>query len=246
MTHEIAHNDIDKDDKPYPFLIIMILPIILTVFLILVLFIITQDLRWIEAWLYIFSLAINLAIGTYFINKKNPRVLRNRSNLKKVGITKKTKSSAGSDKYILPILFIGIFGVYILSPFDHLYQWFQILPFSVEIIGLVISNIGIVIYNLAQIQNKFASKLLDINKGQKLVDTGLYGHIRHPLYTGVTLWVFGTPIALGSLISLIPAAVAFIAILLRIKFEEKMLIKGMNGYEDYRTRVKYKIIPKIY
>jgi protein-S-isoprenylcysteine O-methyltransferase Ste14 len=58
--------------------------------------------------------------------------------------------------------------------------------------------------------------------------------------------ILGLPIALGSWISLIPAAIGVLAIIIRIKFEEKMLIKGMDGYEEYRTRVKYKIIPKIY
>ena len=100
--------------------------------------------------------------------------------------------------------------------------------------------------DIAMVQNAYASKLLDINKGQKLIDTGLYGHIRHPLYTGAILMILGLPIALGSWISLIPAATGVLAILIRIKFEEEMLINGMDGYEEYRTKVKYKLIPKIY
>ncbi|GAH16430.1 unnamed protein product, partial [marine sediment metagenome] len=146
--------------------------------------------------------------------------------VKKVGVTEKTKSSAGSDKFILPILAIGFIGAFILPVIDYRYQWFSI-PFTVEIIGLIVFNIGIIIMNISMVQNAYASKILDINKGQKLIDTGLYGHVRHPLYSGAALVVLGLPIALGSWISLIPAAIGVMILIIRIKFEEEMLIKGM-------------------
>ena len=100
--------------------------------------------------------------------------------------------------------------------------------------------------DIAMYQNAYASKILDINKDQKLIDTGLYGHVRHPLYSGAILMILGLPIALGSWISLIPTAIGIVSLIIRIKFEEEMLIKGMDGYEEYRIRVKYKLIPKIY
>ena len=181
----------------------------------------------------------------YFINKKNPRVIRNRMKLKKVGVTEKTKKSSRSDLFIMPLLSVGFIGALVLPPFDHRYQWSPI-PFVAEMIGLLIMNIGLIIMGIAMIQNAFASKLLDINKGQKLIDTGLYGHVRHPLYAGAVLLILGLPIALGSWISLIFALIGALAMILRIKFEEEMLIKGMEGYEEYQIRVKYKIIPKIY
>ena len=98
----------------------------------------------------------------------------------------------------------------------------------------------------AQLQNAYASKILDINKGQKLIDTGLYAHVRHPLYTGIILWFMGTPLALDSILAFIPAVLSSLGIIIRIKFEEEMLIKGMEGYQDYKERVKYRIFPKIY
>ena len=165
--------------------------------------------------------------------------------IKKVGIDEKTKSSARTDWFIMPLLSIGFIGALILPPFDYHYQWSPI-PFMVEIIGLVVMNIGLIIMGIAMVQNAYASKILDINKGQKLIDTGLYGHVRHPLYSGAILMILGIPIGLGSWISLIFALIGALAIILRIKFEENMLIKGMDGYDEYRSRVKYKIIPKIY
>jgi len=245
MAQEPPQDDIDKDDTPLPLWMIAIMPVCMLVILILVIFPIAQDWGWIEAWLLIGTLVINMTISFYFINKKNPRVIRNRMKVKKVGITEKTKSSAGSDKYLMPIFIFGFIGAMILPPFDYNNQWSSI-PFTVEIIGLVVLNIGVLIMNIAMLQNPYASKLLDISKDQKLIDTGLYGHVRHPLYSGGVLMEIGLPIALGSWISLIPAAIGVFGLLIRIKFEEEMLIKGMDGYEDYRTRVKYKIIPRIY
>jgi protein-S-isoprenylcysteine O-methyltransferase Ste14 len=186
-------------------------------------------------WLMALTFDANLSIGFYLINKKNPRVLRNRMKVKKVGITEKTKKAAGSDKFIMVFLSIGFFGAMILPAFDYRYKWTPI-PFPVEIIVLIVVNIGVIILNFAMLQNAFASKLLDINKDQKLIDTGLYGHVRHPLYSGAILMILGLPIALGSWISLIPAAIGALSLIIRIKFEEEMLIKGMDGYEEYRTR----------
>ncbi len=165
--------------------------------------------------------------------------------MKKVGVTEKTKRSAGSDKFVIPVLALGFIGALILPVFDYRNQWSSI-PFIVEIIVLVILNIGLIIMDISMIKNAYASKLLDISKDQKLIDTGLYGHVRHPLYSGAVLMILGLPIALGSWISLIPAAIGVLAIIIRIKFEEEMLINGMDGYDDYRTRVKYKLIPKIF
>ncbi|MHA1763008.1 MAG: methyltransferase family protein, partial [Promethearchaeota archaeon] len=68
----------------------------------------------------------------------------------------------------------------------------------------------------------------------------------HPLYSGAILMIIAIPLALGSWISFIPAAIGVISLIVRIKFEEELLIKGLEGYVDYRNHVKYKLIPKIY
>ncbi|NHJ22622.1 MAG: isoprenylcysteine carboxylmethyltransferase family protein [Candidatus Lokiarchaeota archaeon] len=245
MSNGTPPNEIDKMDKPIPLWGIALIPVYVSALFIIILFPLAQDWLWIEAWLFIISFVINFTISTALINKKNPRVIRNRMKLKKIGVTEKTKSSSRSDLFIMPLISIGFFGAILLPPLDYRFQWVTI-PFYVEIIGLVILNLGLTIMDLAMVQNAYASKILDINKGQKLIDTGLYAHIRHPLYTGAIVMILGLPIALGSWISLIPAAVGSIALIVRIRFEEKMLIKGMDGYEEYRNRVKYKLVPKIY
>ncbi|MCP4761918.1 MAG: isoprenylcysteine carboxylmethyltransferase family protein [archaeon] len=244
MTQETPHS-IDKNDIPFPNWIFVFMPFYIIFLFGILIFPIAQDFFWIEAWLFITTFAFNMAICYFFINKKNPRVIRNRSKIKKVGIKENTKKSAGSDKYIFPFISIGFILTFILPSIDHNNPLTSIHPL-IEVLGLIVSNIGLLTSNVAQLQNAYASKLLDINKDQKLIDTGLYSRVRHPLYSGVILWILGIPIALGSLISLIPATITIFGLIVRIKFEEEMLINGMEGYEEYRTHVKYKILPKIY
>jgi protein-S-isoprenylcysteine O-methyltransferase Ste14 len=179
------------------------------------------------------------------IDKKNPRVLRNRMKVKKVGLTAETRKSAGSDRFLMPFLGLGMLGALVVPGLAHRFGW-PAMPAALEIAGLVLTNAGLIIMNIATLQNSFASKILDINEGQFLVDTGLYARVRHPLYAGALLMILTIPVALGSWWGLIPAAVAALTLVVRIRFEEEMLVKGMDGYTDYQTRVKYKLIPKIY
>ena len=140
---------------------------------------------------------------------------------------------------------LAFFGYVVVAALSHRYGW-STIPFVIEMIGLLLVNIGYGIMNTAILQNAFASKLLDINQDQQLIDTGLYGQVRHPLYSGAILWLLSMPIALGSWWAMIPAVVTGALLVYRIEPEEKMLIDGMEGYEDYQQRVRYKLIPKIY
>jgi protein-S-isoprenylcysteine O-methyltransferase Ste14 len=145
----------------------------------------------------------------------------------------------------MPLMSIGFFGALILTGLAHRFGW-PAIPLPLEIGGLILSSLGYVLLNTAILQNAYASKLLDINQDQVLVDTGLYGVIRHPLYAGGILMILFLPIALGCWWALIPAGLAASTLVIRIQYEEEMLLAGMEGYEDYQARVKYKIIPKVY
>lgn len=232
-------------DKPFPIWFNIILPFYAGGFVALLLLPASGDWGWLEAWLVIITFAINIGISYAIINQKNPRVLRNRMKIKKEGITDETRKAASSDRYVSPIGGISFFGYLILAALSHRYGWHD-LPLWLEILFLVIANLGLTLMNIAQLQNAFASKLLDINQDQRLIDTGLYSKVRHPLYAGAVIWILALPIALGSWWALIPAVITAGVLIVRIKFEEQMLVVGMEGYEDYRERVKYKLLPGIY
>ena len=236
---------VDKMDQPLSPWLMLFIPFYVLGILSLVVFPFAGNWRWLEGWIFVISLALNLSISTFIMNQKNPRVLRNRSKLKKEGLTKATQQSASSDRFVLPLMGISFFGAVIVADLGHRFGWYA-LPLWAALLGAVIMNLGVVILNTATLQNAYASKLLDINKGQVLVDTGLYGRVRHPLYTGGIIMMLFMPLALGSLWGLIPAVVAALTLVIRIRYEEEMLVKGMDGYEEYQARVPYKLVPGFY
>jgi protein-S-isoprenylcysteine O-methyltransferase Ste14 len=245
MEQETSQTETKKMDKPLPLWFVFILPFYMIGILALLIFPFAKDWRWLEAWVFILTFAVNMTIGLIIINKKNPRVLRNRMKVKKEGMTAVTRKSAGSDRWLMPIMSVGFFGALILPAFAHRFGW-PTLPFALEMGGVLLTNIGLIIVNIAMLQNPYASKILDISQDQDLIDSGLYGHIRHPLYSGMVLMIITVPVALGFWYALIPAVFAIMTLMIRIKFEEEMLVNGMDGYTDYQKRVKYKLIPRIY
>lgn len=235
----------DPLDKPFPIWVIVIMPFYAGLFMALVLFPLAGDWRWLEGWMYNAVFMLITGISYFKINQENPRVIRNRMKFKKKGLSAVTRPSASSDRFILPFVGVGFFGAFILPSLGHRYGWVSV-AFLVEIMALLIVIVGNVIMSIAMLQNAYASKLLDINQDQKLIDTGLYARVRHPLYAGAALMILATPIALGSWWGVLPACVAVVALILRIKYEEEMLVQGMQGYVDYQKRVPYKLIPGIF
>jgi protein-S-isoprenylcysteine O-methyltransferase Ste14 len=132
-----------------------------------------------------------------------------------------------------------------LLPIPHFIEIFGSVT-VVEIFGLIGVAIGSVIMVLANRENMYASKGVKIHEGHEVIMTGPYAVIRHPLYLGVFVVILSTPIALGSLISFIPAILVVIMFLVRIRWEETLLLKELTGYKEYTKKVKYKLFPKIY
>jgi protein-S-isoprenylcysteine O-methyltransferase Ste14 len=237
--------EVDKLDQPVPFWLMLILPIYIFVIFAVLVFLPAGDWLWINGWVFTVTIALNMTVGYMIINQRNPRVIRNRMKVRKTGITEATRQAASSDRFVYPLMGIGFFGALILPGIGHRLEW-STIPFSVAMVGVGVMNVGVALVNMATLHNSYASKLLDINQDQVLVDTGLYAHVRHPLYAGGILMILSLPIALGSLWGMLPAILGALILIVRIKFEEEMLLVGMEGYADYQSRVKYKLIPGIY
>lgn len=150
-------------DKPLPLYFLAVIPIWAGGILAILLFPFAGDWQWLEGWAYILAFVLTMTICTGIINKKNPRVLRNRMKVKKEGLTDTTKASAGSDWFIMPVMSVGFFGALILPGLDYRWGWSS-MPVALKLVGLVLTNAGLVVMNVAMLQNSYASKLLDINK----------------------------------------------------------------------------------
>jgi protein-S-isoprenylcysteine O-methyltransferase Ste14 len=245
MDNQVTSIEGSNLDKPLPVWFLIILPFYAGGFLALLLLPASGDWRWLEAWLVIITFSLMTSVFYTIINYQNPRVLRNRMKIKREGLGGDSSETSLKDQIVMVVMGLAFFGFVIVAAISHRYDWSSI-PFAIEMVGLALVNLGYGIMNTAILQNAFASKLLDINQDQQLIDTGLYGQVRHPLYAGAILWLLSMPIALGSWWALIPAVLTAAVMVYRIEPEERMLVEGMVGYEDYRKRVKYKLIPRIY
>jgi len=199
------------------------------------LFIPAGTVNWMEGWIYILILVVYYILMTFYFIIKDPATLKKRRKL----------SSSKMENTALIIFGFFFLLVMILPGFDYQFQWTQ-LPNIIKIFGFS----GLVITYLLNFwvmkMNSFASKGLMTHEDQVVIMTGPYKHVRHPMYVSFILLAFSTPIALGSLVSLVLAPFIPFFLVFRIQNEEKMLKKELIGYIDYIKKVPYRLIPKIW
>ena len=214
-------------------------------------------LFWFEGWAYLIIFFITFSIMMVALNNKNPEILINRMKMKKQVIRKKkdkgveqnddVAKASGTDRIIFPLFSIFFLATFVVPALDKRYNW-SIPIILVELIGFILLPLSLYIVYRVMLENAFASKVLDIREdsGHKVIDTGPYANVRHPMYSGFALMMLAIVLALGSWYALIPAIFAIVFLTIRIKFEEAMLVDGLAGYKEYKERVKYKLIPWIY
>jgi len=134
---------------------------------------------------------------------------------------------------------------FVLAGLSYRFGWFM-LPKWVSLIGAVIFLMAYLGFAEVLRENAYLSRTIEVQEGQKVVDTGLYGIVRHPMYAASVLLFLAMPIVLGSLLSFIVFLVYPFIIAKRIRNEEKVLEEGLEGYSEYKNRVKYRIIPFIW
>lgn len=191
--------------------------------------------KWLNGWLVIISLIIYIIFYTAYFLVTDPSTLERRSKLS-------TEKGDSVNLILIGVLFLAIL---VLPAFDFRYGWSQV-PFSLSLISLFFLAGSYAILFIVSKQNTYASKGLRIHEGQKIISTGLYSVVRHPLYLGGIIMGISLPLVLGSLIGVIPGLVLPLIYALRIKKEELMLERELDGYEEYRKKVKYRLIPGLW
>ena len=167
---------------------------------------------------------------------KNPELLRKRLN---------AKERENEQKWVL--LFSGLMFIagFIVAGLNYRYKWI-IIPNLLVIISSILFIISYILYAEVLRENTYLSRTIEVQENQKVIDTGLYGIVRHPMYA-VTIFLFLTmPLILGSIFSFIIFLIYPIIIGRRIKNEEIVLEKDLKGYIEYKKKVKYKIIPFVW
>ena len=134
---------------------------------------------------------------------------------------------------------------FVLAGLDFRFGWIK-LPFTVNIIASVVFLVAYIIYAEVLRENTYLSRTIKVVEGQKVVSTGLYGIVRHPMYFATILLFMSMPLVLGSLVSFVVFLAYPIIIAKRIKNEEEVLLRELEGYGEYREKVKYRMIPFIW
>ena len=210
-----------------------------TVGLILVgalLFLPAGTLRYPNAWLFLGLLFIPMVILGIALFIKAPDLLEKRLNAKEKESTQKGVLALSG--LIFPIGFL-------LSAFDFRFGWSSV-PMWCVTAASVLFLIGYAMYAEVMRENAYLSRTVEAQENQKVIDTGLYGKVRHPMYLATFLMFLPLPLILGSFMGLIPFALYPAVIVIRILNEEKVLCRELDGYTDYTKKVKYRLIPLIW
>ena len=150
-----------------------------------------------------------------------------------------------SQKIIMSWVSILFIAMFVVSGIDHRLAWSHV-PLVLVLIGDGMIALSFVVYSLVFKANRFASSTIEIAEGQKVISTGPYSLIRHPMYFGALFFLVGIPFALGSFWA-IPAFIALLpGLIWRIVDEEKFLNEHLDGYKEYCSKVRYRLIPWLY
>lgn len=189
-----------------------------------------------NVWLLIGLLFVPMFIAGIVLMMKNPELLRKRLN---------TKEKESEQKAV--ILLGGLMFVcgFIVAGLDHRYHW-MVLPKWIVLAAGIAFLLSYILYAEVLRENMYLSRTIEIQKEQKIIDTGLYGIVRHPMYSATVFLFLAMPLILGSLFSFFIFLLYPVIIARRIKNEEKVLEEGLLGYLDYKKRVRYRILPFVW
>lgn len=203
------------------------------------LFLPAWTLHYWQAWIFLLVFGISVFAITLYFLRADPKLIESRLRAGPVAeqqTNQKIIQSLASIFFILP---------FVISSLDHRFGWSHI-PLFLVITGDLLVALGLLFVFLVFRENTFTSATIELRDEQRVIATGPYAHVRHPMYAGAFLMLLGIPLALGSWLAFIPVFLLFAAIVWRLLEEEKFLAKNLTGYASYRQKVRYRLIPFIW
>jgi len=201
-----------------------------------ILFVPAGTLDYWQAWLYLIVMFIPVAFVMFYFLANGPEFLERRFKMKEKEGAQRAAQKAGALIFIVGFLIPGICKRY--GRLD--------VPAEVSVAALAAVVAGYAIVFFVFKENSFAGRTIQVVKGQKVVSTGLYARVRHPMYSGVLLMYLATPLALGSYLALAPFLLAIPMFYYRIRNEEEVLARELKGYREYCAKVKFRLVPGIW
>jgi protein-S-isoprenylcysteine O-methyltransferase Ste14 len=186
-----------------------------------------------QGWVYMAVLLVPAAFVLAYFRRNDPALLERRM---------RTREREPQQKLIIQLSLVWFFLVFLIPGFDRRFGWSSV-PAAVVIAADVLVFLGYALVCLVFRENSYASRIVEVEKEQRVISSGPYALIRHPMYAGVIVMYMFTPLALGSYWAMIPAPLIIPILVARIRNEEGVLLRELRGYADYVQKVRYRLIP---
>lgn len=202
----------------------------------LLLFLPAGTLQYWNGWVFIGILFIPMLIAGIIMMMKSPELLKKRVN---------AKENEEEQKVVLAMSGIMFISAFVVAGLNFRFHWL-IMPDTIVYIAALLFLLGYLMYAEVLRENVYLSRTVEVQEEQKVIDTGLYGIVRHPMYSSTFILFLSMGLVLGSPLSFVILLFYIPIIAKRIKNEEVVLTNGLEGYENYKKKVKYKVIPFIW
>ena len=189
-----------------------------------------------QGWLLLGILFVPMFIAGLVMMKKCPELLRKRLNV---------KEEEKEQKIVIALSGVMFLVAFIIAGLNYRFGWL-VLPRAVSCVAAIMFLLAYILYAEVMRENAYLSRTVEVQQNQKVISTGLYGVVRHPMYMTTLILFLAMPLVLGSIISFFITLVYIPIISIRIKNEEEVLEKGLPGYKEYMKKVKYRVIPFVW
>ncbi|MBI4265251.1 MAG: isoprenylcysteine carboxylmethyltransferase family protein [Acidobacteria bacterium] len=213
-------------------------------------FLLAGDATWVEGWLFTTWLLSLYTTVTLWMYLKDPALLAERDRRSQsASASTGGRRQTASDRVSVLLLFLGFAAWIVLMPLDaRRFGWTPALSLSLKTFGGALLLLSAFPLFRAFYDNTFLSGVVRVqsDRGQRVVSTGVYAFVRHPMYLGIVLMFTGTPLLLGSAMGLGIAVAMVVLLAVRIDAEERLLADELDGYAEYRRKVRYRLVPFIW
>jgi protein-S-isoprenylcysteine O-methyltransferase Ste14 len=202
----------------------------------LLLFVPAGTIRYWQAWLYLSIFTGASVLTTVYLMRNDPALLERRL---RGGPTAEKRTA---QRLIMLCTSIGFIALLVVPALDQRFGWSNV-PLGGISAGDILVALGFYLISLVYRENTFTSATIEIAENQKVVSTGPYAIVRHPMYASASLYLVGTPLALGSYWGLVPVVAIMLFLIWRLIDEERFLATNLPGYTEYQKRVRHRIVP---
>jgi len=205
----------------------------------LLLFVSAATVHYWQAWVYLSLFTGASALTTHYLLREDPALLERRMS------GGPTAEKRAAQKFIMLCTSISFIALLVVPAFDHRLGWSSV-PLGAVVAGDVLVAIGFWLISLVYRENTFTSATIEVAEHQKVISTGPYAIVRHPMYASASLYLLGTPLALGSYWGFVAIAAMMPFLVWRLLDEERFLARNLPGYTEYQKRVRHRLVPFVW